>query len=135
MGIYTNSNILNPEKKDICIFSYNSRDFHDGNQSVCKDLLMIAGNKIPIICNQQNFLLNANKYKIEQCLPDCHIYFKPATKEGHNGRPKMECSSLKSKCDRYFSFFYAHTSSNTKDRRQTMAYSIHGLILCFSHFS
>ena len=72
--------------KDICIFSYNSRGFHEDNQAVCKDLPKIAGNKFSIICNQENFLLNGNKYKIEQCLPDHHIYFKPAT--GLTGRPK-----------------------------------------------
>ena len=87
MDKYNNNN-FNPDRKDFCIFSYNSRGFHDGNQSVCKDLLTIAGNKIPIICNQENFLLKANKLKIQQCLPDHHIYFNPATKEGLNGRPR-----------------------------------------------
>ena len=88
MDMYINRNLIIPETKDICIFSYNSRGFHDGNQSICKDLLTLAGNKIPIICNQENFMLKGNKYKIEQCLPDHQIYFKPATKEGLNGRPK-----------------------------------------------
>ena len=88
MDMYTNSNNSNPERKDFCIFSYNSRGFHDGNQSICKNLLTIAGNKIPIICNQENFLLKANKFKIEQCLPDHHIYFNPANKEKLTGRPK-----------------------------------------------
>ena len=48
----------------------------------------MTGDKIPIICNQENFLLAANKYKIKQCLPNFRIYFKPATKDGLNGRPK-----------------------------------------------
>ena len=74
--------------QDICIYSYNSRGFHEGNQTVCNDLIYIKGNKIPILCNQENFLLKANKYKIEQCLPNFHVNFKPATKEGLNGRPK-----------------------------------------------
>ena len=89
MDMYTNSNNFNPERKDFCIFSYNSRGFHDGNQSIWKDLLKIAGNKIPIICNQENSLLKANKFKIKQCLPDHHIYFNPANKE--SGRPKNAC--------------------------------------------
>ena len=65
----------------------NHRGFHDGNQLICKELLTIAGNKIPIICNQENFLLKANKFKVEQCLPDYHIYFIPANKEKLTGRP------------------------------------------------
>ena len=81
--MYTNSNNFNPERKDFCIFSYNSWGFHDGNQSICKDLLKIAGNKIPIICNQENFLSKANKFKIEQCLPDHH---NPANKERLSGK-------------------------------------------------
>ena len=85
MDTYNNKN---SNLKDFCIFSYNSRGFHDGNQTVCKDLVLLAGAKIPIICNQENFILNSNKYKIEQCLPDYHIYFKPASKEGLTGRPK-----------------------------------------------
>ena len=32
--------------------------------------------------------MEANEYKIRQCLPDHHILFKPAIKEGLNGRPK-----------------------------------------------
>ena len=87
MDTYIYNNLTFSRKNDVCIFSYNSRGFHDGNQSVCKDLLVIAKNKIPIICNQENFLLKSSKYKIKQCLPDCHIYFKPVTKEGLTGRP------------------------------------------------
>ena len=71
-----------------CIFSYNSRGFHESNQEVCRHLVTAAGDKIPIICNQENFLLKANKYKIKQCLGDFHVYFKPATKNGFSGRPK-----------------------------------------------
>ena len=88
MDLYTNNINFNPDIKDICIFSYNSRGFHEDNQAVCKDLPKIAGNKFSIICNQENFLLKGDKYKIEQCLPDHHIYFKPATKVGLTGRPK-----------------------------------------------
>ena len=47
-----------------------------------------AGNNLPILCNQENFLLKANVFKIKQCLPNCHIFFKPASKHGMTGRPK-----------------------------------------------
>ena len=85
--MYTNKINFNPDIKDICILSYNSRGFREDNQTVCKDLPKIAGNKFSIICNQENFLLKGNKYKIEQCLPDHQMYFKPATKVGLTGRP------------------------------------------------
>ena len=75
MDMYTNNINFNPDIKDICIFSYNSRGFHEDNQAVCKDLPKIAGNKFSLICNQENFLLKGNKYKLDQCLPDHHIYF------------------------------------------------------------
>ena len=78
----------NLNNSNFCIFSYNSRGFHESNQTVCQNLITLAGNKIPIICNQENFILKANKYKIKQCLSNFHIYFKPATKHGLNGRPK-----------------------------------------------
>ena len=90
MATYNICNNPKRERKDFCIFSYNSRGFHDGNQLICKELLTIAGNKIPIICNQENFLLNANKFKVEQCLPDYHIYFNPANKEKLTGRPSND---------------------------------------------
>ena len=36
---------------------------------------------------QENFLSKANGFIIEKCLPDYHIFFKPATKKDLNGRP------------------------------------------------
>ena len=74
----------------LCIFSYNSRGFNITKQDDIQTLLSISGNSLPIICNQENFLLEANEYKIRQCLPDLHILFKSAIKEGHNGRPKND---------------------------------------------
>ena len=84
--MYTISNNPRRERKDFCIFSCNSRGLHDGNQLICKELLTIAGNKITMICNQENFLLKANKFKVEQCLPDYHIHVNPANKEKLTGR-------------------------------------------------
>ena len=57
----------------LCIFSYNSRGFNITKQDAIQTLLSISGNSLPIICNQENFLLEANEYKIRQCLPDHHI--------------------------------------------------------------
>ena len=50
---------------------------------------MLCGDKIPILCNQENFLLKGNSYQIRKALPDSHIFFKSALKENQNyGRPK-----------------------------------------------
>ena len=71
----------------ICIFSYNSRGFDSSKQDVIKAFTTMSG-CLTIICNQENFLLKNNKYMIKQILPEHHIVFKPATKDGFEGRPK-----------------------------------------------
>ena len=43
---------------------------------------------LTIICSQENFLLKNNEYIAKQVLPEHHLVFKPATKEGFDGRPK-----------------------------------------------
>ena len=48
----------------------------------------MCGDRITVICNQENFLLHGNAYKIKQALPNCHIIFKEARKATlDNGRP------------------------------------------------
>ena len=66
--------------RDLCIYSYNSRAFDSTKQDILKTLLSISGDSLPVICNQENFLLKANGFITEKCLPDHHIFFKPATK-------------------------------------------------------
>ena len=47
------------------------------------------GNKLPILCNQENFILRGNFYKILQTLPDFHFFINPAVKTSlDRGRPK-----------------------------------------------
>ena len=75
--------------KSLCIYSYNSRGFAQDKQDLCKLLMSTSGNTYPILCNQENFLLRSNGYKIKQCLPGAHVMFKPAIKDTHDkGRPK-----------------------------------------------
>ena len=75
-------------KADICLLSYNSRGFCNIKQNFLILLVSISGNKIPVICNQENFLLRNNYYKIRQCLPNFHIISKPAIKVNlSHGRP------------------------------------------------
>ena len=75
-------------KDSICIFSYNSRGFTEDKQDICKSLMTDTDKYYPILCNQENFILKANNYKISQCLPHARIFFKKAIKDSLNGRPK-----------------------------------------------
>ena len=73
---------------DLCLLSYNSRGFCKIKQNFLQLLVSICGNKIPVLCNQENFLLRNNCYKIRQCLPDFHVISKPALKVNLSyGRP------------------------------------------------
>ena len=72
----------------ISVYSYNSRGFDVSKQEICQTLMKNAGNNLSILCNQENFLLEANVFKIKQCLPNCHIFYKYASKYGKTGRPK-----------------------------------------------
>ena len=48
-----------------------------------------TGKCYPILCNQENFLLRANSYKIKQTLKGAHVIIKSAEKSAHDkGRPK-----------------------------------------------
>ena len=44
--------------------------------------------EVPILCNQENFILKSNGYTIQKALPDFHTIFRPATKVYFKGRPK-----------------------------------------------
>ena len=69
--------------------SYNSRGFSQFKQTFCQDLLVCAGNKIPIICNQENFMLHGNSRIIRKALEGYHVITNPAIKENLSfGRPK-----------------------------------------------
>ena len=74
--------------KNICLYSYNSRGFGDDKQDICKILTTKNGSYLPIVCNQENFLLRNNGYKVKQCLPGFHIYLKSAVMDSMHGRPR-----------------------------------------------
>ena len=49
----------------------------------------VAGNALPIICNQENFILKANAYTLINALPNHYLIIKPAEKPSlEGGRPK-----------------------------------------------
>ena len=78
------------KSKNLTVYSYNSRGFSMEKQDVCKNLVNSknVSNCIPILCNQENFLLKSNGYLIEQALTGFDILFKPAVKHCLEGRPK-----------------------------------------------
>ena len=78
----------NQGKDSICIYSYNSRGFTEDKQDVCKILFVETEKYYPILCNQENFLMKGNNYKVTKCLPNDWVIFKEAIKDSFEGRPK-----------------------------------------------
>ena len=76
----------------INLLSFNSRGFDAVKQEFCSELVNSQNgrdrNELSILCNQENFLLRNNEYKIKKALPGYHIVFKPAVKDKLEGRPK-----------------------------------------------
>lgn len=82
---------INNKNLKLRILSYNSRGFDSIKQKFCQNLLRENGTddqKISILCNQENFVLRGNKFKINQALPNHHIIFKSAVKNNLDGRPR-----------------------------------------------
>ena len=49
---------------------------------------MVTGDKTPILCNQENFVLRDNSYKLKNALPDFQLIINPAIKKDlSQGRP------------------------------------------------
>ena len=86
--LHTNTNFT--KNDTVCVLSYNSRGFSDIKADFIKLLVSdtVTGNKIPFLCNQENFLLKDNSYKIKQAIPDFQLVINPAIKKDLNhGRP------------------------------------------------
>ena len=73
--------------RNIRIYSYNSRGFDIIKQKICLDLMKVKDSVIPIICNQENFVLKGNSHIIRKALDEYHVYIKPAIKHNFDGRP------------------------------------------------
>ena len=74
----------------VCLISWNSRGSSHQKIYFLSHLVspQIVGNKIPILCNQENFILKANSYRIVQALPGFHCFINPAVKDVQDrGRP------------------------------------------------
>ena len=81
-------NLSKTQGKNIRLLAYNSRGFGLVTQQFCRNLLNMDNNVIPILCNQENFILKGNDYISRKALPEFHVIFKPATKKHLEGTPK-----------------------------------------------
>ena len=74
----------------VCVISYNSRGFSEIKTDFINFLLSdtVNGDKIPILCNQENFMLRENSYRLKKALPDYQLLINPAVKKDlSKGRP------------------------------------------------
>ena len=68
-----------------CVVSYNSRGFGYSKQKFCDNLTRnLCGDKLPVLCVQEHYVLKGNSYIVQKALPDSHIFFKSAIKEDQN---------------------------------------------------
>ena len=75
----------------VCFISYNSRGFGVLKTNLVRQLVSsdVVGSKLPILCNQENFILRDNSYKLNQALPGFQVLVKPAVKNDLGaGRPR-----------------------------------------------
>ena len=75
----------------VCFISYNSRGFGSLKTNLIRHLVSkeVVGSKIPILCNQENFMLRENSYKLIKALPGYQLLVNPAIKNDLGlGRPK-----------------------------------------------
>ena len=82
---------INLTNQEVCVISNNSRGFSNIQQDFIRTLSSdkVVGTKIPIICNQENFILKGNFYKILQAVPGSHVIINPAMKDNQDrGRSK-----------------------------------------------
>ena len=51
------------------------------------EMLNITEETVPILCNQENFVLKGNNHLIRKALDNMHVVIKPASKIRFEGRP------------------------------------------------
>ena len=63
-----------------CIVSWNSRGSSAQKLQFMRKLVSpeIVGDRIPILCNQENFILKSNSYKLYQSIPGFQFFVNPA---------------------------------------------------------
>ena len=75
----------------LCLYSYNSRGSNDMKLQYIRDMISLSGNKLPIFCVQEHFLLRSNLRKLSNYFKQSSVLAQPATKDfnvQNRGRPK-----------------------------------------------
>ena len=75
----------------VCLISWNSRGSSTQKLQFAKYLVSpeVVGDKIPILCNQENFILKNNSYRLFQAIPGFQFFINPAVKNVQDcGRPR-----------------------------------------------
>ena len=81
----------NKNKKNVCIFSYNSRGNSREKLDFINSLIKSSGSQIPIFCVQEHFTMRNNLYKISKSFQNFTVVSVPAFKDCQvqdRGRPK-----------------------------------------------
>ena len=106
---------------DLCIISYNSRGFGSCKQDFIKSFPTMGGCDT-IICNQENFLLKNNEYMAKNILPGHHVLFKPASKDGLDGRPTNGIQESMNLMKPMYCFSYPKSKNQLKKAGVPMLY-------------
>ena len=71
----------NTTRKQLCIYSYNSRGSSQDKLSFIQSLINLSGSKIPIFCIQEHFLLRGSLRKLSSSFKESSVIAKPAYKD------------------------------------------------------
>ena len=74
----------------ICFYSYNTRGSNENKLNYIQDLMKLCGNKVPIFCIQEHFLLRSNLRKLSNYFEQSAVLAIPATNDfniQNRGRP------------------------------------------------
>ena len=76
----------------VCIVSWNSRGSSEQKLQFMKKLVSseIVGDKIRILCNQENFILRSNSYKLYQTVPGFQFFCEPRSKKCTGSRKAVK---------------------------------------------
>ena len=56
-------------------------------QKLCVEIMGADESMVPVLCNQENFVLEGNSHLIKKAMEKYHVYIKPAKKNNLEGRP------------------------------------------------
>ena len=89
-GRASEASLSSQQADQVCIVSWNSRGSSDQKLQFMNKLVSseVVGSRIPILCNQEIFILKANAYKLYQAISGFQFFINPAVKSLQDrGRP------------------------------------------------